>query len=58
MTNSKWLWDEIFFLSYHMKQDIIRIKTCLSPIERRFFIDSFVEQREKEHKEMNKQSKN
>jgi len=54
MTYSKWLWDELFFLAYHLKQDIRILKTCLSPIERRFFIDSFVDQREKEHKEFNK----
>lgn len=54
MSYSKWFFDEVFFLAYHMNQDIRVIKTCLSPIERRFFIDRFIEQREKEHKEYNK----
>jgi len=56
MMYSKWLWDEMFFLAYHLRQDLIRVKTCLSPIERRYLIEAFVEQREKEHKELNKKT--
>jgi hypothetical protein len=56
MTYSKWLWDELFFLSYHFNWDIRVVKTSLSPIERRFFIDKFIEQREKEHKEITQQT--
>jgi len=54
MTYNKWLWEEMFFIAYHLRQPINVIKLTLSPIERRFFIDQFVEQREKEHKELNK----
>ena len=54
MTYNKWLWEEIWFIAYHMRQQVNVIKSCLSPIERRFFIDMFIDQREKEHKELNK----
>lgn len=54
MIYNKWLWEEIFFLSYHLRQPINVLKMTLTPIERRFFINQFIEQREREHREMNK----
>lgn len=57
MHYGKWLWDEIFFIAYHMNQQIDVIKGQLSPLERKFMISAFVEQKEKEHKELSKRRK-
>lgn len=54
MMYSKWLWDELFFVSYHLHQPINMVKISMTPIERRYIIDTFIEQREKEHKAINK----
>ena len=57
MMYSKWLYDEIFFVAYHYHQPFNVIKMCMTPIERKFLIHMFVEQREKEFKELNKKTK-
>jgi len=57
MNYSKWLWDEILFVAYHMDQDVARVKTTLSPIERRYVVDWFISQREKENAAIEKQRK-
>lgn len=54
MKYSKWLWDEIFFVAYHLEQSVDVIKCQLSPLERKYLISAFVEQKEKEHKELSK----
>lgn len=48
------LWDEIFFLVYHLRISIYEAIN-LSVYHRKWFIEKFIDQKEKEHKAMERE---
>ena len=48
------MYHEIFFLAYHLNQNIYDVKCFMTPLERKFYRESLFDQKDKEYQEMNK----
>jgi len=51
------IWDEVFFLIYHMHMTLREAKNVLTVGERKRLIQKFIEQRERENEAIEKERK-